>query len=111
MAKNAPIKIKLNTSLLEGEAWNRAIRRAQKKAGSFGVKKLKAVTPVDTGLLQSKWVVRGDDLGLAIENPVRYAGFVDSGTSRMAPRNMTKKSIPPLMDFYEEEILRQIDRL
>lgn len=52
----------------------------------------KAATPVRTGRLKAGWQLLGD----ALVNEVPYAEFVNDGTPRMAPRNMTGRALSAL---------------
>lgn len=59
---------------------------------------IKSVTPVRTGRLQAGWKL--SDLGgeqAMITNDVPYAGYVNDGTPRMAPRDMTGQTLAYLM--------------
>jgi hypothetical protein len=51
-------------------------------------------TPVLTGALRAGWrVARVGDGHYAVSNGVRYAGYVEYGTSRMAPRAMLGRAL------------------
>ena len=62
--------------------WNSYVKRAMKT--------LRALTPVKTGQLRDGWAI-GDQTqdGVTFVNEVPYATYVNDGTPRMAPRNMT----------------------
>ena len=56
------------------------------------------VTPVDTGELARGWDVTlakrdGMHVRGGIRNDVEYAGYVNDGTIRMAPRNMSGQAV------------------
>jgi Bacteriophage HK97-gp10, putative tail-component len=51
-------------------------------------------TPVLTGALRAGWRVRRvGDGHYAVSNGVRYAGYVEYGTSKMAPRAMLGRAL------------------
>jgi len=51
-------------------------------------------TPVMTGALRAGWSVqRVGDGHYAVSNGVRYAGYVEYGTSKMAPRAMLGRAL------------------
>lgn len=105
------IKVDVNTDLLKGERWSEAISEAQKNVETEAVEELESYTPIDTGRLISNWKVRGNDLAINISNETPYAKFINSGTRYIKPRNMVKKSTPKIIDLYEKEILKQIDKI
>lgn len=51
-------------------------------------------TPVLTGALRAGWSVeRAGDGHYRVSNGVRYAGYVEYGTSKMAPRAMLGRAL------------------
>jgi hypothetical protein len=59
---------------------------------------IKSVTPVKTGKLRKGWQLGdlGPD-GFTLQNDVDYAPYVNDGTDRMAPRDMTGQTLAYLM--------------
>ena len=75
---------------LTDRQWQAYVRRALQLIKSF--------TPVRTGRLQAGWQL--GDLGgdkATIINDVPYAPYVNDGTPRMAPRDMTGQTLGALM--------------
>jgi len=51
-------------------------------------------TPVQTGTLRAGWTVqRSGDAHYQVSNGVRYARYVEYGTSKMAPRAMLGRAL------------------
>lgn len=59
-----------------------------------GLATLQRVTPVDTGNLQNGWYIKqlAPDM-IEFANDVDYAEYVNDGTPKMAPRDMTGRAI------------------
>ena len=56
------------------------------------LREVKAATPVKTGQLRDGWYLDGDIL----RNDVPYAEYVNDGTPKMAPRDMTGRALAAL---------------
>jgi HK97 gp10 family phage protein len=85
-----------------------AIARAANIAKTFASGLIKARTPVDTGKLKSSWKVGLEGGGLRIKNDTFYAGFVEFGTSKMAPRSMMTSSLPEIQEVYIDALYKEI---
>jgi hypothetical protein len=57
------------------------------------LKRVKQKTPVLTGRLQAGWKGELTAEEIRINNDVPYAGFVEYGTDRMAPRGMLRATV------------------
>lgn len=53
--------------------------------------RLKRGTPVDTGLLKKSWTEIVSDEGVSFENPVYYAGYVETGAGWPSEGPRTKE--------------------
>jgi hypothetical protein len=84
------------------------IARAANIAAVFGRALIKAKTPIDTGLLKSDWQVKLEGQGLRITNNAPYAGFVEFGTRKMAPRAMMTSSMPEIQSVFIDELYSNI---
>ena len=58
-----------------------------------GVKKL---TPVDTGRAKRGWRMLRRRFGMIVINNVPYINYLDQGSSKKAPRGMTKPTLEKL---------------
>lgn len=99
-----------NSELIKGEAWSEAIGQAQKNIVPEAIEELESYTPIDTGLLVSQWKVQGENLGINISNETAYAKFQEYGTKYIKPRNMVKNSLPAIIDAYEREIIKELEK-
>ena len=98
-----------------GELFNKPnvtpeIRGALQVARSYGLALIKARTPVDTGALKEHWKAKTEGQGIRWSNQQHYAGFVELGTRKMAPRQMLAQSIPDIERVFEEELRRSLGR-
>lgn len=85
-----------------------AIARAANIAKTYGTALIKAKTPVDTGKLKSDWQIKLEGNGLRITNEAYYAGFVEFGTKKMAPRSMMSSSLPAIQSVFIDELYQEI---
>lgn len=70
-------------------------------------KRVKDKTPVDTGRLRAGWEVQATTGALDLTNAVPYAGFVELGTSKMAPRAMLRRTLleaQPISDLVAKRL-------
>jgi len=56
-------------------------------------------TPVDTGLAQSSWETEVSETSGRIFNETPYVGFLENGTSKMAPFYMVKTTLEEVPDI------------
>lgn len=87
-----------------------AIARAANIAKTYGKALIAARTPVDTGKLKSSWQLRLEGGGLRIKNEAPYAGFVEFGTRKMAPRAMMTSSLPDIKAVFVGELYKEIGK-
>lgn len=85
-----------------------AIARAANIAKTYGLALVKARTPVDTGDLKTGWQAKLEGNGIRWSNEKYYAGFVEFGTRKMAPRSMLSGSIDDIAEVFAEELSREI---
>ena len=85
-----------------------AIARAANIAKTFGTALIKAKTPVDTGRLKRDWNLKLEGNGIRITNEAYYAGFVEFGTKKMAPRSMMTSSLPEIQSVFIDELYKEI---
>jgi hypothetical protein len=85
-----------------------AIARAAHTAAVYGKGLIAARTPVDTGALKASWTVRVEGNGVRIANSANYAGFVEFGTRKMAPREMMTSSLPDIQSVFIEELYKDV---
>jgi len=78
-------KVDINASVYE------AISADLKDVSLLTETEIKNRTPVVTGNLQAKMTARGEGLQYEVANGVEYAGYVEYGTSRFAPRAMMRR--------------------
>lgn len=94
----------------EGRDVSPAIARAANIAKTYGLALVKARTPVDTGNLKSKWEAKFEDNGIRWSNETYYAGFVEHGTRKMAPRNMLGDSLPDIEQVFYKELVKELGK-
>lgn len=70
--------------------------------------RVKQLTPVRTGLLQSSWEAEVADDMITIGNPVYYAEYVEYGTPVMAPRAMLQTTVAEAEQI-ADNILKDLD--
>jgi hypothetical protein len=92
-------------------AMKSAINRAKSATLSYGKGAIAAITPVDTGLLESSWETDWGEDESTIYNEVPYSIYVEEGTSRMAGRFMAQRSVPAIADYFADEISKNLDAL
>jgi hypothetical protein len=95
-----------------GELFNgkvdQKVRFALETARVYGLALVAARTPVDTGLLKSKWQAQLEAQGIRWLNDAPYAGFVELGTRKMAPRHMLTNSLPDIERVFEDTLMRTL---
>ncbi len=64
------------------------LRKFKQEFASEFVQRVEERTPVDTGKLKAGWVTKQTQTGFEISNTQPYAGYVENGTDKMAPRLM-----------------------
>jgi hypothetical protein len=94
----------------DSEAVTPAITKAANVAKTFGLGLIKARTPVDTHKLKSAWSAKLEGNGIRFDNPTPYAGFVEHGTRKMAPRNMLGDSLSDIAEVFLSELSAEIGK-
>lgn len=84
--------------------------RAQKgllEAGRQALARCQAITPVDTGKLRASMRIVVDSRGLKvlIGSDVKYAKYLEFGTSRMAPRAMIRRTLDEFAPVFTDIII------
>jgi hypothetical protein len=85
-----------------------AIAKAANIAKAYGVALVKARTPVDTGDLKGGWKAKLEGNGIRFNNDTFYAGWVEYGTVKMAPRHMLTDSMPDIQDAFIDALYSEI---
>lgn len=85
-----------------------AIARAANIAKTYGLALVKARTPVDKGELKAGWQARLEGNGIRWSNDTRYAGFVEFGTRKMAPRAMLTNSIDDIEAVFADALMEEV---
>lgn len=85
-----------------------AIAKAAHIAKAYGEGLIKARTPVDTSRLKNSWKLKLEGNGIRINNDTPYAGFVEFGTVKMAPRLMMTSSMPDIQDAFIDALYSEI---
>jgi hypothetical protein len=86
------------------------IARAANIAKTYGLALVKARTPVDSGDLKGGWQARLEGNGIRWSNAAPYAGFVEFGTRKMAPRAMLTNSLPDIAEVFTEELYKEVGK-
>jgi HK97 gp10 family phage protein len=87
-----------------------AIRRAAGKARAYGEYRIKARTPIRTGLLHRSWQVDLEGYGVRVRNNTPYAIYNEMGTRYMRARPMVAPTIPEMQAVFKTEIGREVGR-
>lgn len=104
----ANVKIDYYGKLFDDPNITPGIARAANIAKTYGVALIKAKTPVDTGLLKSSWKASLEGNGIRYTNEAPYAGFVEFGTRKMAPRVMMTSSLPEIQSVFIDALYDEI---
>ncbi|MBW4558426.1 MAG: HK97 gp10 family phage protein [Trichormus sp. ATA11-4-KO1] len=96
--------------LFTGNKVTPAITKAANVAKTFGLALVSARTPVDTGELKSNWKAKLEGNGIRWLNDTPYAGFVELGTRKMAPRQMLTSSLIDISLVFEQELAKELGR-
>ena len=64
-------------------------------------------TPVRTGYAKSQWVQKDTRQGFKVSNSVDYIQHLDKGTSRQAPRGITKPTVRKITGFVKNRRLKR----
>ncbi|TDK63549.1 HK97 gp10 family phage protein [Sapientia aquatica] len=67
---------------------NTRLRNFKKEFAMEFVHRVEERTPVQTGALKGGWVTEQTQTGFELSNTQDYAGYVENGTDKMAPRAM-----------------------
>lgn len=105
------MEINIKTDIFEDARWNLAVKKAQSKIKAPSEDILASNSPVLTGRLQKGWSVKGYKGGISIRNNVGYTIFQEEGTKYIEPKYMAKKSLPSILNIYEDQILEEIDNI
>lgn len=104
MATKGGLTVDISVNLDKRGSIN-AIRTAVSETRGYAEEQLRAITPVDTGLLQSNWeVTQPNYKTLKIHNPTYYAGFVEYGTRKMRAQPMATVVAPKLRKYFLQRI-------
>lgn len=104
------VSINYKGELFKGDEVTPAIARAANIAKTYGLALVKARTPVDTGDLKGGWKARLEGNGIRWTNETRYAGFVEFGTVKMAPRSMLSGSLADIKQVFDEELSNEVGK-
>jgi hypothetical protein len=102
--------IDYHSTLFTGDEITPAIAKAANIAKTYGLALIKARTPVDKGDLQAGWKGKLEGNGVRWSNDTSYAGFVEFGTKKMAPRLMLTMSLPDIAVVFEEELGKELGK-
>lgn len=64
-------------------------------------------TPVRSGYAKSQWVEKDTRQGFSVSNSVDYIKHLDRGTSRQAPRGITKPTVRKITGFVKSRRLKR----
>lgn len=80
-----------------------------KKTLHFAKRRLKVVTPKDTGFLASQWAVESPHR--RVINRTYYGIFPELGTVKQKAQHFTADTVPEVAAFFDDEVERQIRKL
>lgn len=87
---------------------DQAIARAGQKVQRPLVSLVQSKTPKRSGHLASQWLSQLSGNGLSVTNLTKYAPFVEYGTKRFKGREMLTKSVPEMVDRYQQAIADEL---
>jgi hypothetical protein len=93
------------TPYAQGVKMKNRINQDIEKAAIVGEAYARVITPKRTGLLAASWSREAINNGQLLINPIYYGVYVNDGTDKIAPRNMTGQIIE-----YMRVYLNSIDR-
>ena len=64
-------------------------------------------TPVRSGYAKSQWRKKDTSDGFSVSNAVDYIQFLDKGSSRQAPRGITKPTVRKITGFIRTRRLKR----
>lgn len=96
--------------LFDGDVISPGIKAALEGTREFAALTVRSRTPVDTGRLKSQWNFDISGNGIRFKNSTPYAGFVEYGTSKMAPRAMLTRSLPDIQDYFNKSLANEIGK-
>lgn len=102
------VEINYYGKLFESPEVTPAIARAANIAKAYGLGLVKARTPVDTARLHEGWKATLEGGGIRWANDTPYAGYVEFGTRKMAPRHMLTRSLDDIKEVFVQELYQDI---
>lgn len=104
-------KVRITSPVFKAGAIAKAVAKAVPPTSNYGLPLVKAKTPVDTGLLVSRWNTKTIPYGMIWENNTPYAKFIEYGTSRIEAYKMYTSNEPGIIRSFERNIERNIEAL
>jgi len=106
------MSVKITGKLFTGKV-TKAVRRSIRATERDAINILRRNTPVDTGLLRSKWgAIPKTGRGyaqLTLYNNTYYAGYVEEGTRHMRGRFMARRSLPQIQKVFSENLKKEVN--
>ena len=78
---------------IDFKEFERKFQKLIKDVGNQTIKIAKEQTPIRSGRARKNWTKQDTRQGFEVENTVPYIGFLDKGSSRQAPRGITKPTV------------------
>ncbi len=91
-------------ALAEGFSVTPAIKRAAENTRKYGLKIVKANTPVKTGEMKGAWKAELEGYGIRWTNSALHASFIEGGTRFMAPRAPLAKALPLIKAEFRKQL-------
>tara|TARA_B100001093_G_scaffold515480_1_gene591898 strand:+ start:936 stop:1241 length:306 start_codon:yes stop_codon:yes gene_type:complete len=70
-----------------------------KDVGNETIKVARAETPIRSGRARNNWTKQTTRQGFQVENTVPYIGVLDKGSSKQAPRGITKPTVKKVTGY------------
>ncbi len=86
-----------------GRAVDRMLDEIKKKT----INTARELTPVRSGYAKSQWVQKDTRDGFSVSNSVDYIQHLDRGTSRQAPRGITKPTVRKMTGYIKSRRLKR----
>tara|TARA_R100000329_G_C7556269_1_gene196628 strand:- start:143 stop:448 length:306 start_codon:yes stop_codon:yes gene_type:complete len=79
--------------------FEREFQKLIKDVGDETIRIAKEQTPIRSGRARNNWTKQTTRQGFEVENTVPYIGVLDKGSSRQAPRGITKPTVRKVTGF------------
>ena len=84
---------------IDFKEFERKFQKLIKDVGNQTIKIAKEQTPIRSGRARKNWTKETDKDGFSVANTTPYIQFLEQGTSKQAPRGITKPTVRKITGF------------